>query len=169
MPPRNEDEFDPVTLMNYALMNMETDPSGGFKKLNFLLHSPPFPPESFANLLLLYAKYQYFDLAADVLAENADLTFKYISEEDYEYIEALIFQNSNPDETVGKFVELGARHVENLRRVTRQIKDAQVERDNDALKRALKEYDDCLEKYIPVLMAEANIYWNREDYDTVEK
>jgi tetratricopeptide repeat protein 30 len=143
MPPRNEDEFDPVTLMNYALMNMETDPSGGFKKLNFLLHSPPFPPESFANLLLLYAKYQYFDLAADVLAENSDLTFKYISEEDYEYIEALIFQNSNPDETVNKFVELGGRHVENLRRVTRQIKDAQVERDNDALKKALKEYDDC--------------------------
>ena len=32
MPPRNEEEFDPVTLMNHALMNMETDPSGGFKK-----------------------------------------------------------------------------------------------------------------------------------------
>jgi len=52
--------------------------------------------------------------------------------------------------------------------VTRQIKDAQVDRDNDALKRALI-YDDCLEKYIPVLMAEANIYWNKEDYETVER
>jgi len=81
----------------------------------------------------------------------------------------LIFQNANPDETVSKFVELGVRHVENLRRVTRQIKDAQVDRDNDALKRALKEYDDCLEKYIPVLMAEAHVYWNKEDYDTVER
>ncbi len=30
MPPRNEDELDPVTLMNKALMNIEDDPSGGF-------------------------------------------------------------------------------------------------------------------------------------------
>jgi tetratricopeptide repeat protein 30 len=91
MPPRNESEFDPVTLMNHALINIDSDPTGGFKKLNYLLHNPPFPPETFANLLLLYAKFQYFDLAADVLAENSDLTFKYINQDDFEYIEAVIF------------------------------------------------------------------------------
>ena len=37
MPPRSEQELDPVTLMNQALMNMENDPTGGFKKLNFLI------------------------------------------------------------------------------------------------------------------------------------
>ena len=37
MPPRGEDELDPVTLHNQALMNMDEDASGGFKKLNFLL------------------------------------------------------------------------------------------------------------------------------------
>lgn len=37
MPPRSEEELDPVTLMNQALMNIEEDPSGGFKKLNHLL------------------------------------------------------------------------------------------------------------------------------------
>lgn len=57
MPPRNEDELDPVTLHNQALMNIETDASGGFKKLNFLLANPPFPPETFPNLILLYCKY----------------------------------------------------------------------------------------------------------------
>ena len=36
----------------------------------------PFPPETFGNLLLLYCKYEYYDLAADVLAENAHLTYK---------------------------------------------------------------------------------------------
>lgn len=90
MPPRSEEELDPVTLMNQALMNIEDDPSGGFKKLNHLLSNPPFPPETFANLLLLYCKYQYYNLAADILAENADLTFKCISNEDFEYIDALI-------------------------------------------------------------------------------
>ena len=45
-----------MTLHNTALMNMDTDASGGFRKLNFLLKNPPHPPETFANLLLLYCK-----------------------------------------------------------------------------------------------------------------
>ena len=56
------------------------DPSGGFNKLNFLLQNPPFPPEAFGNLLLLHIKYGYFDVAADILAENAHLTFKFLTE-----------------------------------------------------------------------------------------
>lgn len=40
-------------------------------------------------------KYEYYDLAADVLAENADITLKYIKPEYYDYIEALIFKNAN--------------------------------------------------------------------------
>ena len=70
MPPRGEDELDPVTLHNQGLMNMDEDPTGGFRKLNFLLQNPPFPAETFGNLLLLYVKHQYYDLAADVLAVN---------------------------------------------------------------------------------------------------
>lgn len=53
MPPRNEDEIDPVTLHNKALIWMDESPQEGFKKLNFLLNNPPFPPETFSNLLLL--------------------------------------------------------------------------------------------------------------------
>ena len=100
MPPRSEDELDAVTLHNTALMNMEVivshirhvymtttnlsnmciykkvKPTDGFEKLQFLLQQNPFPPETFGNLLLLYCKYEYYDLAADVLAENAHLTYK---------------------------------------------------------------------------------------------
>lgn len=75
-PRRSEEELDPVTLHNTALFSMDDDATVGFKKLNFLLQNPPFPPETFGNLLLLYCKHQYLDLAADVLAENAHLTFK---------------------------------------------------------------------------------------------
>eukprot|EP00955_Chlamydomonas_euryale_P016717 178293-Chlamydomonas_euryale.AAC.1 len=53
---RSEDELDAVSLHNTALLNMDEDPTNGFKKLNFLLSNPPFPPETFANLLLLYCK-----------------------------------------------------------------------------------------------------------------
>lgn len=79
MPPRSEEELDAVTLHNQALINMDTKPSEGFEKLQFLLQQNPFPPETFANLLLLYCKYQYYDLAADVLAENVHLTYKYLT------------------------------------------------------------------------------------------
>ena len=59
-------------------MNMENKPTEGFEKLQFLLQQNPFPPETFGNLLLLYCKYEYYDLAADVLAENAHLTYKLV-------------------------------------------------------------------------------------------
>lgn len=51
-------ELDPVTLHNQALLNMDTKPSEGFEKLAFLLQQPSFPPVTFANLLLLYCKYE---------------------------------------------------------------------------------------------------------------
>ena len=65
-----------VTLQNSALINMDTDPTGGFKKLNFLLSNTEGPAETFGNLLLLYCKPQhgFYDLAADVMAENPPQT-----------------------------------------------------------------------------------------------
>lgn len=76
-------------------MNMELKPTDGFGKLQFLLQQNPFPPETFGNLLLLYCKYEYYDLAADVLAENAHLTYKYLTPYLYDFLEALITQVKN--------------------------------------------------------------------------
>lgn len=59
---------------------MDDRPSEGFRKLNFLLQQRPSPPETFVNLLLLYCKFAYYDLAADILAENQDLTAKYLTQ-----------------------------------------------------------------------------------------
>merc|ERR1712139_86844 len=50
-----------------------------------------------------------------------------------------------------------------------QIQDARIARDNEMIKKALKEYDEALEAYIPVLMAMAKIYWDIENYPMVEK
>ena len=58
MPPRSEEELDPVTLHNQALMNMDENPTQGFEKLQFLLQQVACPPETFANLLLLYVKFE---------------------------------------------------------------------------------------------------------------
>lgn len=169
MPPRQESELDAVTLCNHALMNMDKDPTGGFSKLNFLLQSPSFPPETFGNLLLLYVKYGYYDLAADVLAENAHLTYKFLSQDLYDFLDAVITAQTSPEEAYRKFDQLATKHIDILRKLTKQIQDARVRRDSEGIKTALKEYDESLERYIPVLMAMAKIFWDLENYDAVEK
>lgn len=73
MPPRLEAELDPVSLHNVALMHMDESPNEHLPKLNFLLSSPSSPTQTFANLLLVYCKYQYYEIAADVIAENSHL------------------------------------------------------------------------------------------------
>jgi len=171
MPPRQEEELDPVTLHNQALIHMDDEPTVGFKKLNFLLSNPPFPPETFGNLLLLQCKYQYYDLAADVLAENTHLTYnnKLLAPDLYEFLDATIMVQTSPEEAYRKFDDLTKKHIEKLRKLTKAIQDARIARDNDAIKTALKEYDDALERYIPVLMSQAKIYWDRDNYPMVER
>lgn len=169
MPPRDEEELDPVTLHNQALMNIESDPTTGFKKLNFLLNNPPFPPETFPNLILLYCKYQHFDLAADVLAENADLTYKCLSTEDFEFLETFILYQSSKEEAYAKFELLANTHIDTLRKKTKSIQDARLARDSKAITTALQEYDLALDQYIPVLMMQAKVYWDKGNYAQVEK
>lgn len=172
MPPRQESELDPVTLHNTALVNMAEDPTNGFKKFNYLLQHPPFPPETFQNLLLFYCKYQYFDLAADVIAENAHLSWKYLSQKNqplYDFLDGLITAQNSPAEAYRKFDILAQKHVEMLRKLTKKIQDAKQVHDKENVKAALKAFDAALEEYIPVLMAQAKIYWDIENYPMVEK
>jgi len=169
MPPRDESELDAVTLHNQALMEMDEKPNEGFRKLNFLLHQHPSPPETFVNLLLLYCKHSYYDLAADILAENADLTYKCMNPQDYEFLDALILGQSSPEEAYRRFDELSAKHIDALRRGTKNIQDARRQRDQNAVKKYLNEFDEALAKYIPVLMGQAKIYWDMEHYSMVEK
>ena len=157
MPPRSDDELDPVTLHNTALMNMEDDPTSGFKKLNFLLQNPPFPPETFQNLLILYIKYQYYDLAADVLADNSHLSFQYLSQDLYDFLDGCITCQTSPEEAYRKFDILSQKHIDHLRKLTKHIQDKKNEQDTDAVKKALRDYDEALELYIPVLMAQVGI------------
>lgn len=169
MPPREEQELDPVTLHNQALIGMEDDPNNGFHKLNFLLSNPPFPPETFGNLLLLHCKYGYYELAADILAENAHLTYKFLPQDLFEFLDASIMVQTSPEEAYRKYDELTKKHIEQLRKLTKAIQDARIARENEAIKNSLREYDDALERYIPVLMAQARIYWERENYPMVER
>ena len=169
MPPRLESELDPVTLHNHALIHASEDPTGSFKKLSYLVATPPFPPETFSNLLLLHSKYQHYDIVAGLLAENSNLTYKYLSHELYDYLDACIMLPTSIEEAYRKFDDLSAKYIDKLRKLTKQIQDARLARDNELIKNSLKLYDEELERYIPVLMAQARIYWEKENYPMVEK
>ncbi|NXF15683.1 TT30B protein, partial [Rhodinocichla rosea] len=169
MPPRAEEELDPVTLHNQALMNMDSQPTDGFGKLQFLLLQNPCPPETFGNLLLLYCKHQYYDLAADVLAENAHLTYKLLTPYLYNFLDAIITCQTAPEEAFHKLDDSAGTMTEQLRKLTKQVQEARQNWGDEALKKAINEYDETLDKYIPVLMAQAKIYWDMKNYTMVEK
>merc|ERR1719230_436774 len=117
---------------------MDEDPNNGFSKLNFLLSNPPFPPETFGNLLLFHCKYGYHELAADILAENAHLTLKFLPLELYEFLDASIMMQTSPEEAFRKYDDLTTKHIEQLRKFTKAIQDARIARDNEAIKQNLK-------------------------------
>lgn len=68
--------------------------------MNFLLKNPPFPPETFLNLLLMYIKYDHSDLAADELAENSEIVYRYINAQDYAFIQAILQRETSFEESV---------------------------------------------------------------------
>ena len=107
-------------------------------------------------LALFLGRYGYFELAADILAENAHLTFKFLPAELYEFLDASIMVQTSPEEAYRKYDELTRKHIESLRKLTKAIQDARIARENEAIKQSLKEYDDALERYIPVLMAQVS-------------
>ena len=133
MPPRSESELDPVTLHNQALIHASEDATGAFKKLSYLLAHPPYPPETFGNLLLMHCKYQNYDIVAGLLAENSHLTYKYLSQELYDYMDACIMVPTSVEEAYRKFDELSAKYIDKLRKLTKQIQDARLARDNEVL------------------------------------
>ena len=168
MPPRAEEELDAVTLHNQALINIETSTDSGLRKLNFLLHNPPFPPPTFTNLLMLYVKYKFYDLAADVYASHPQFQV-FLTQDVREFLEATIMITSSPAEAYRKFDDLTTKHIETLRRFTKEIQDARIGRNNDAIREALAKYDEALDKFMPVLMSMAKIYWDRDNYMKAEQ
>jgi len=168
MPPRAEEELDAVTLHNQALINIEANVDSGLRKLVFLLNNPPFPPPTFSNLLMLYVKYKFYDLAADVYASHQQFQ-TFLSQDVREFLEATIMVTSSPAEAYRKFDDLTTKHIETLRRFTKEIQDARIGRDNNAIREALKKYDEALDKFMPVLMSMAKIYWDRDNYMKAEQ
>ncbi|KAH7282442.1 hypothetical protein KP509_35G030700 [Ceratopteris richardii] len=171
MPPRNEEELDSVTLHNQALFYMDVDPASGFRKLNFLIQNPPFPPESYRNLLLLYCKpsHKFTELATMLMEDNEELTKKFVPQDLQEYLNAIIVGQTSIVESYQRLSELAIQYGESMRRLIKLMQDTHLSENMEAHRKSLIEYNSLLENYVPVIMAMAKIFWDKGNYVQVDR
>ena len=61
-------------------------------------------------------------------------------------MDALITQQTSPEEAYRKFDEIASKHAETLRKLTKQVQEARASHDDDAAKRAVSDYDEALDR-----------------------
>lgn len=61
------------------------------------------------------------------------------------------------------------RQSDTLRKITKQIQESKERNESAALKQLNEELNQQLQTYVPLLMAQAKIYWDLENYEQVEK
>lgn len=120
----------------------------GLRRLAFLLElgPPACPPETFGNILLLCCRHEMYDTAADILAEHAHLTYRYLTPYLYDLLDALITVQTSADEAALKLDQLAGRLVTQLRTATAKVQEHRTNGDQAALRRVLRDYEASLEK-----------------------
>jgi len=64
----------------------------------------------------------------------------------FDFLDALIMQQTSPEDAYNKFDELASRHTETLRKLTKQVQEARQSHDDEMVKKAVNDYEDVLEK-----------------------
>lgn len=110
-----------------------------------------------------------YDTAADILAEHAHLTYKYLSTFLYDLLDAIITVQTSREEADQKLGKLATRITTKLRALTAKIQESRSSSDDDAVKKALRDYEEELENFLPVAMARAWLFWLDDDFATAER
>lgn len=114
------------------------------------------------------------------MAENASFTYKYLSPYLYDYLDAVITMQTNPEDAYKKFDEMANKYTDTLRKINKSITDFKNSGqgvgkgvgitgggEGSQLVKLESEYKETLDLYIPVLMSQAKIYWDLELYQQV--
>lgn len=122
------------------------------------------------KMLLIYSCIQYkFMKIKSNMKIFIIIIIRFVSQYLYDFLDALITQQTSPEEAYRKFDDLGNKHMEILRKATKRVQEARLNHDDSAVKKAVNDYEEALERYVPVLMAQAKIYWELGNYTQVEK
>eukprot|EP00887_Chlorella_sp_A99_P000192 scaffold13.g192.t1 len=165
MPPRQEAELDPVTLHNQALVGLArggaAGATAGLDKLAHLLAHPPFPPEVVGNLLSLCCRPGGArpGLGEEVLASHPELVAAHLPPRLAAFYGACAARARAPHECEARLDAIAGQHVEQLRRLVKQVQDARWANDPAAAEEGLAEYEAALEAFVPVLMSLTSLHW----------
>jgi tetratricopeptide repeat protein 30 len=168
MPQRIEEDVDPVSLHNQAILDLESSEDDSFKKLTFLLSNPPFPKDTFRNLVTLYCRFGYFDIAADILSDNTHLKFELLEQNMCEYFEAAIIAHVSPEKAAKKFETLVKNAASSLRvllKRNRASRDKSPQHTQSVSSGIRSELD----FFLAAIMGQARVYWDQDDFDSVEQ
>jgi tetratricopeptide repeat protein 30 len=147
---------------------MEEDPSSAFRKLTFLLGQEPTPPETFRNLLLGYCKFEYYALAADLLAENTELAAKTMGQQTLDFLETYLLCSTSKEEAYRKFDEMCKVNADALRRLMRDVDESRKTHDEQQQISLTLQFEAAVNDLVPILMSQAKIFWDLEKYQLVE-
>ena len=123
------------------------------------MKNPPCPPEALDNLLILYCKYEQYDLVYDVLSENEELKSKYLSEEEISYIIAISMMRTSKEVAYESMDKLGKIYKDLIDKQHKLMKDNKNNTDKNFFNKIVNSYEDILQKYLPVITAQAKIFW----------
>ena len=168
MPYRSEQDLDAVTLHNQAII-LDVGEDATFRKLQFLLSNPPFPPETFANILLLYIRHGYEDLASDLLADNNQLTHDLLSQELYQYVDASLLAATSCDDALTAFDALSKQILQRIHKGVKVVSEAEASGNANAIMAANADLRHAMQELAPVLLSIGKIHWEANDYQAVER
>ena len=158
---------DPTTYHNEAIVSVNENCAESIRKLDELLHSTTCPPETFQNLIHLYCKYRFFDLAKDMLNSKPQLVSKYIQRDEFEYIKALIQEEKHPDEAVKQYDTIVASYKKSLDNIAKKVD--QSGGDSEKCHNLAGERKYIVERLVCVLSNKARIYWEAKDFAKTEQ
>lgn len=110
-----------------------------------------------------------YDTAADILAEHAHLTYKYLSTYLYDLLDAIITVQTSREDADQKLGKLSSRLTTRLRSLSAKIQEYRTANDEASVKKTLREYEEELENFLPVAMGRAWLFWLDDDFATAER
>lgn len=94
---------------------------------------------------------------------------KYLTEEEVAYISALSMMRTSKEAAYESLEKLAKIYRDNITKQFKLIKDAKNSSDKNLLGKILQNYETALQKYLPVITAQAKIFWDLGNYETVEQ
>lgn len=184
----SSNHVDGIASHNKIMSCIELDPSRGIERLHQQLSNESFPAETLRNLLLLCIE-QEDALGFEVFEANKQVAREVLPSDLFTYIQASITSFSCPDDAFEILGKLTAEMTPKLKAAKKKLDEASVTKLSSAarpstttlrpattarilastLAEAKQKMDILLKTFVPILMSQAKILWDKKEYSEAEQ